>query len=75
MVIAGVQPAQLDRCLSASTKVENAEQIIIQVLSHGQSLTFGRICAASGLQSDIAKKQLADLVSLDIVRISNRHED
>jgi len=75
LVIAGVHAAQSDRCLTASTKVENAEQIIIEVLSHGQSLTFGRICAASGLQSNIVKKQLDNLVSLDIIRISNRHED
>lgn len=75
LVIAGVQVAQSDRGLAASKKVENAEQIIIEVLSHGQPLTFGRICAASGLQSDIVKKQLDNLASLDIVRISNRHED
>lgn len=75
LVIAGVQAAQSDRGLAASKKVEDSEQIIIEVLSHGQSLTFGRICAASGLQSDVVKKQLDNLVSLDIIRISNRHED
>jgi len=75
LVIAGVQAAQSDRGMAVSTKLENAEQIIIEVLSHGSSLTFGRICAASGLQSDTVKKQLDNLVSLDIIRISNRHED
>lgn len=75
LVIAGVQAAQLDRGMPASTKVENAEQIIIEVLSSGQSLTFGRICAPSGLKSDIVKKQLDNLVALDIIRMSNRHDD
>lgn len=75
LIIAGVQAAQSDRGLATSSKAENAEQIIIEVLSHGQSLTFGRICAVSGLQSDIVKNQLEHLVGLDIVRISNRHED
>jgi TM2 domain-containing membrane protein YozV len=75
LVIAGVQAAQADRGSASSVKVDNAEQMIIDALSRGQSLTFGRICAASGLQSDIVKKQLDNLLGLDIIRISNRHED
>jgi len=75
LVIAGVHAAQNAKKESDMASEVNAELIIVEVLSQATNLTFGRICAASGLRSEVVKQELDKLLMLDAVRVSNRTED
>ena len=75
LVIASVHAAQTGKKDSDTRSKVDAELIIIEVLSQTPNLSFGKICALSGLKSEIVKQELEKLLMLDAVRVSNRVED
>ena len=75
LMIASVHVAQTGKKDSDTRSELNAELIIVEVLSQTANLSFGKICALSGLRSEIVKQKLEKLLMLDAVRVSNRVED
>jgi TM2 domain-containing membrane protein YozV len=75
IVMASIQESRGGLLVGQAPNQSDAEQVLLQILSSGESLTFGKLCVLSGLKAIYVKNELDHLARLGIVSLSNSAPD